>query len=248
MLGGLEYMIDIMNNTDIEDISKKILEKKMSCPICHEQFVTPRARMPKIRLHEIDTDLRPYYEGIDVVAYEVVTCPNCGYSAIFKTFDNITEARRQEIADFMKDKYQKKEWPKIVDTQTAIEKFLLALQCLTPKHSNIGEHAYIYLKMAWLFRVHTREDAKEKEQFCLQKFVECAEQTFAEVRFPILDFEESVFLYLIGEECRRIGDYERAYKYVGKVLLDKNSSDKLRERAKDVRDLIRDERPDFSPE
>ncbi len=241
-------MIDIMNNNDIEDVSKKILEKKMVCPICGEEFITPRARMPKIRLHEVDTGLRPYYEGIDVVAYEAVTCPSCGYSAIFKTFEDVTEARRQEIAEFMKGKYTKREWPKVVDTQTAIEKYLLALQCLTPKHANIGEHAYVYLKMAWLFRVHTREDAKEKEAFCLQKFVECAEQTFAEVRFPVLDFEETVFLYLIGESCRRIGDFERAYKYIGKVLTDRNTSPKLKERAKDVRDLIRDERPELNEE
>ncbi len=237
-------MTEVLNNNSVE-IEGKILDKKMTCPVCYGEFTTPRARMSKIRLHSTDIDLRPYYEGIDVVAYEPVTCPDCGYSAIFKTFEDITENKRVALKEFLDANYKKREWPKIVDTQTAIEKYLLALQCCEPKKSNIGERAYIYLKLSWLFRVHTTsEKHAENELFCQKKFVEAAEQTFAEVRFPILDFEESVFLYLIGEVCRRVGDYKRAYKYIGKVLLDRSVSPKLKERAIDVKELIREERPD----
>ncbi len=239
-------MSEILNNTDGVDVSSKILQKQMVCPVCYDQFIAPRVRTPKIRLHSTDDDLRPYYEGIDVVAYEVITCPKCGYSAIAKTFDSITDAKRGAVESFLLENYKRREWPIIMDTQTAIEKFLLALQCLEPRNANVGEKAYIYLKMSWLFRVHTRENAHESELFCQKKFVEFAEQTFAEVRFPILDFEENVFLYLIGEVCRRIGDYERAYKYIGKVLLDRNTPDKLRERAIDCKEAIRKERPDIT--
>lgn len=232
---------EVKNRKSVE----KVIQKGTRCPICNNDFKTPRARMPKIRLHSIDDDLRPYYEGIDVVAYEVVTCPECGYSSIFKTFEDVTENTKGEIKSFLEDNYKKREWPEYVDTQTAIEKFLFALQCLAPKKANIGEYAYIYLKLSWLFRVHTtNEKHADNELFCQKKFVECAEQTFAEVRFPVLDFDENVFLYLIGEVCRRIGDYERAYKYIGKVLTSSDCEPKLKERAKDVKEMIRKERPD----
>ncbi len=234
-----------MSSVNDVDVSSKILHKKMDCPICKNQFTTPRVRMTKVRLFGTDTDLRPYYEGIDVVAYEPVICPECGYSSIFKTFNDITDATRDDVRSYLEKNYVKKEWSSEVDTQMAIEKFLLALQCLEPKRASIGEQAYIYLKLSWLFRVHTTTDHfKEKEEFCQQKFVETAEQTFAEVKFPVLDWEEPVFLFLIGEVCRRIGDYERAYKYIGKILLDRNISMKIRNRAKDVKEMIMEERPD----
>lgn len=247
----MDEILEISDKDDDELLSEqkkllkqKLLDKKMNCPICEYEFTTLRVRMPKIRLFNTDTDLRPYYEGIDVVAYEPVTCPSCGYSSIYKTFYDVTEATKENIREYLKENYKKREWPELVDTQVAIEKFLLALQCLQPKRANVGEQAYIYLKLSWLFRVHTNNDKREaNELFCQKKFVESAEQTFAEVRFPILDWDESVFLYLIGEVCRRIGDYERAYKYIGKIIVDRNVSEKLRERARDVKEMIKEERP-----
>ncbi len=236
-------MVDVLNNTNNDEVMSKILQKKMNCPICKTEFIAPRVRTPKIRLHSTDDDLRPYYEGIDTVAYEVITCTVCGYSAIAKTFENINDLNRVAVEKYLLENYKKREWPLIVDTQTAIEKFLLALQCLESRKGNVGEKAYIYLKLSWLFRVHTRENALESELFCQKKFIESAEKTFAELRFPVLDFEESVFLYLIGEISRRVGDYERANKYIGKVLIDRNTSEKLKERAMDCKDAIRKEKP-----
>ncbi len=234
-----------MHNANESEVASKLLQKKMDCPICQYEFITPRARMTKVRLFNTDTDLRPYYEGIDVVAYEPVTCPNCGYSSIFKTFYDVTDGTRDAIRAHLEKNYTKRDWPNLVDTQTAIEKFLLALQCLEPKKASIGEQAYIYLKLSWLFRVHNKVDSSKKnELFCQKKFVDTAEQTFAEVKFPVLDWEEPVFLFLIGEVCRRVGDYERAYKYIGKILLDRSVSDKIRERARDVKEMIIAERPE----
>ncbi len=238
-------MSDKILNVDLESIDYKILDKKMDCPICEASFTTPRVRMSKVRLYSTDTDLRPYYEGIDVVAYEVAVCPECGYSSLFKTFYDVTENTKDKIKEQLEKTYVKKEYSKIIDTKAGIERFISSLQLLEAKKATIVEYAYIYLKMSWLFRVHTEEPkCKEHERFCQNKFVEAAEQTFAEVRFPALDFEESVFLYLIAELCRRIGDYERAYKYVGKVLVDRSIDPKLRERAMDIKDMIRTERPD----
>lgn len=229
------------------DAEKKILQKGFNCPVCFEDFTSPRARMSKIRLYNTDHDLRPYYEGLDVVCYEIITCPHCGYSAIEKTFMNVTDAVRDNILEVMSKTYKKREWPHVLDVQTAIERFVLALICASPKKAKSSEYAYLYLKLSWLYRVHEgNEKREENEIFCQKKFVELAEQTFADEHFPVLGFEESIFLYLIGEVSRRLKDYERATKYIGRVLLDKNATDKLRERAYDVKELILQERREIA--
>lgn len=220
----------------------KVLQKSFSCPVCYQEFKSPRVRMTKTRLYQTDTDLRPYYEGIDVVCYEIITCTHCGYSAIEKTFDNVTPATRENILNELKKHYVQKEFPEYIDVQTAIERYVLALISAMPKKAKKSEFAYLYLKLSWLYRVQGNEGSPALEKRCQVKFIELAELTFFEEVFPVLGFEEEVFLYLIAEVSRRIKDYEKANKYIGKVLLNRNISDQLRVRAEDVKELIYKER------
>lgn len=233
----------------MSETDNKVIDRKFNCPVCFEDFTSPRARMTKIRLYGTDEDLRPYYEGLDVVCYEIICCPHCGYSAIEKTFMNVTDGTREAIRTFCKEKNMAKQWPHYLDTNNAIERFVFAILCATPKKAKTSELSYLYLKLSWLYRVNEGNPKREdNEIFCQKKFVELGEKTFAEENFPVLDIDYTTYLYLIAEVSRRLKDFHKAYKYIGKVILDKNTTPKLKQRAIDVKELIVEDRKAFCKE
>ena len=52
-----------------------LLDKGMQCPICDNIFKTRSVKNGRIRRLESDRDLRPRYEYIDTVKYDVSSCP-----------------------------------------------------------------------------------------------------------------------------------------------------------------------------
>lgn len=224
------------------DTSKYIIQKEMICPICEQSFTTPRVRMSKIRFNSTDTDLRPYHEGIDTVAYEPVICVHCGYASVFKIFNKVRYSNKSKLSEFLAKNYKKRKWPEVVDTKTAIQKYLLALKCADVRETDIGEYAYIYIKLAWLFRVYEEgQDYLEKEEFCQRKFLQTAEQALENSLFPIVDWDETIFSYIIGETNRRLKNFDVASEYMLQVITNTKASDKLKDRARDIRDLIKED-------
>ena len=61
-----------------EELEKEALfDKTYECPICNLTFKTKCVRAGKVRLESKDTDLRPIYNHIDPIKYDVITCEKC---------------------------------------------------------------------------------------------------------------------------------------------------------------------------
>ena len=52
--------------------SEMIFDKTYRCPVCDRQFKSKAVMSGKAKLVSIDTDLRPKYQGIDCIKYDVV--------------------------------------------------------------------------------------------------------------------------------------------------------------------------------
>ena len=63
------------------------LIKKYVCPICEAEFKTKTIRAGKATRLGTDQDLRSRYEGIDVVKYDPIVCPHCGYAALGRYYE-----------------------------------------------------------------------------------------------------------------------------------------------------------------
>lgn len=73
-----------------EELEKEALfDKTYECPICNLTFKTKCVRAGKVRLESKDTDLRPIYNHIDPIKYDVITCEKCGYSALGRYFGKL---------------------------------------------------------------------------------------------------------------------------------------------------------------
>lgn len=65
-----------------------LMDKAFHCPYCKTRFVTQQVRASKLIEEKTDPDMRRRYQSIEPMYYDVVTCPNCLYSALNDQFQS----------------------------------------------------------------------------------------------------------------------------------------------------------------
>ncbi len=218
-----------------------LIQKEYDCPICGSRFKAPRPRMAKLTPIGQDNDLRPYYENIDIVCYEVVVCTNCGYTAhnsCFENFDPLYVERTRKGLETVK--VQKTFYTEVV-TEDAIDRHISAINLLAFKKAKASEFYFLYSRLAWLYRTINNADALENEFLSLKKAYMYLEEAYKKEKPPFFGMDESTTIFILGETARRIGEYDKANVYMGRSILDPKSTDELRERAKETKKMIADD-------
>ncbi len=215
-----------------------IMQREYDCPICSARFKAPRPRMAKLTAIGSDKDLRPYHEGVDIVNYEVVVCTSCGFTALhdsFLNFDNFyTERTKIGLTEVQTHKMYLTE----VINQDAIDRYISAIMLLEYKKAPASEYYFLFSRLSWVYRTFDDPDALENEYLSLKKAFTYLEMAYKNESMPFYDMDQSKVMYVLGDMARRIGEYEKANLYIGKAVLDPNSTEELRERAKEVKTLI----------
>lgn len=219
--------------TKPEDI---VYLKQFTCPVCNSSFENSTIKVGKNKLVNTDTDLRPYFDIVDSINYDIVHCYHCGYTALSRFFNNINEKQIDDIRANISSKYKKTNYPLVLDSNMALERYQLALLNAVYKKSRNGEKGYLCLKMAWIYRIMNEE---EKEKEFLEKAYKGLNLAYSEDQFPICGIEEPTFIYLLGDIARRIGLNSEAIRWLSMVVTSKKASSKLKDKARDVKDLIK---------
>lgn len=226
----------VFNDTDPKSI---LLKKEVKCLICSEVFKTLAQKVRRSKLINIDTDLRPTYDTIDTVAYDIISCPKCGFTSTTSSFNKITVKEKNNFLENTQSSFVKTEEEdedKYAWTyDEAINRYKLAVYVNFVKKGTIGERSFLYMKIAWLYRAVRN---KEREYFFLHQAYEGYKIAFAQETFPIMGNDEPTFKLLNGEIARRLGRVDEAKQWIGSLLVDRNTSEKLRERGKDIKNLI----------
>ena len=68
-----------------------LFDKAYECPVCGENFKSKTVKANRAKLVGTDMDLRPRYQGIDIVKYDCITCKKCGYSALTRYFNHLSD-------------------------------------------------------------------------------------------------------------------------------------------------------------
>jgi len=109
--GHKQYTLAIPTSPD-----DMIYEKKFECPLCNKPFTTMGARETKLKVLSRGNDFRNDHENIDMIHYEMVTCPHCYFSNFdtgFKTaiasryynnMNKISEYKNQLKLPFSKER------------------------------------------------------------------------------------------------------------------------------------------------
>ena len=266
---GLNKAKDIKLYKDEEEKETKKKEKKeikmsdflflksSKCPVCGNEFKTHRVKTGSVRLSSVDTDLRPKYEHIDTLKYGVTLCNKCGYATLNQDFNTITLSKKKLVLEKVSSNYKSVDGNESdeLSYDESILRHKLALLNTVVTKGGFSEKAYTCLRIAWLIR-GKREDLEkspeqEKEEIAKLKqeemqFIENAyegfEKAYSSEDFPISGMDINTLSYLLGELARRLGKYDEAGKWASQVIISKNASRQIKDRARQLRDRLREDK------
>ena len=246
--------------TQVKQIQESdyIFDKTMVCPVCDQNFKAKTMKIGRVKLLSMDTDLRPKYQEVDSLKYDAVVSPACGFASLRNFYNTITtgqiRAIKEKVSANFKGINQDLEFYTYDD---AIARHKLALVNAIVKNAKSSERAYICLKTAWLLRGKREtlpEDTanlEEEKSKLLQEecaFLEKAHQgfkaAFPKEPFPMCGMDEDTCTYLVAELARRSGEFEDANRWLSIVLTSRTANDRLKEKARTVKELAREGRRD----
>lgn len=229
-----------------------LFDKTYKCPVCGDEAYGKVMKSGKAKLLGTDQDLRPRYDGIDIVKYDVVLCPNCGYTALARFFPNLTSTQAKMITEQISSKVKiPKHTNETYTYEEAIDRYQLALANAVVKRAKASEKAYICLKSAWLMRGYAEYQKEQKiatdeaiaelrskeEEYILNAY-----NGFVEARqsegFPMCGMDEVTVDYLLAVLSFHLKKYDVASKMVGTILTNTKANNRMKDKARDLKDEI----------
>lgn len=235
-----------------------LLDKGMQCPICDNIFKTRSVKNGRIRRLESDRDLRPRYEYIDTVKYDVSSCPKCGYTAINRYFGHLSGVQVKMIREEVCSKFKANSIKADAATYTydeAIERYKLALITTIAKKGKASEKAYACLKLAWLYRGKTEEleagnenpseeikteiaNSKKMEQAFYAQAFDGFFKAMASESYPMCGMEQNTVDFLLANMAFNLKRYDVASKMVANLLTSRSVSRTIKDKALTLKEDI----------
>ncbi len=264
-LGGLEN-IDIFGSDKKEEKkpeqkaeavpelteSDLIFAKNFKCPCCDKEFKSKTVKIGKAKLIGTDLDLRPKYEIVDSLKYDVILCPHCGYAAMARFFQYITGPQAKLVRVNISQAFKNVE-PKgdIYTYEEAIERYKLALANAIVKRAKSSEKAYLCLKLAWVIRGSGEaldeklpdfdarlKQCKAEEDELLKNALDGFLAARQSETFPMCGMDESTVDYLIAVLSMRFGQMEVAAKLVSGILTSPNANKRMKDKARTLKEVM----------
>ena len=213
--------------------------KKITCPICNKESTVSYPKKGSYRILNQDVDLNVNYEGLNPLFYSVFICRHCGYAARESKFDKIRRIQIDDIKDRVSSKWKNQDivLPDEYDVNTAVTLHKLALlnhlSLNKPLNSELG---IINLQLSWLYK---NVNSKEEERF-RKNALECLEQAYLNEDLPLGGvYNAGQSCYIIGSLNHLLGNDDVALRWLQDVILSKDSGYKLKEKARDLKSLIK---------
>lgn len=231
-----------------------VYDKTYTCPVCDKEFKSKVVKHGKIKLENLDSDLRPIYQNMDPLKYDAIVCSNCGYAALSRFFKVVTSTQADLIKKNISAAFKGlQERGEILTYDDAIARHKLALLCSVVKKAKTSERAYTCLKTAWVIRgkaenlpkdlpdYQTQKESLEKEELdFIAKAYEGFCEAFSKEAFPMCGMDEVTIMLLLAELARKTGKYDEASRWVSRILISREVKDRVKERAREIKELIRD--------
>lgn len=261
-LGGLENM-DLYERPKKEEAVQAevhqvvqeqdfLFDKTYTCPICDKEFKSRTVKIGKAKLIGTDMDLRPKYEQVDLLKYDVIMCPSCGYAALSRYFKFITSPQAKRIKEAISSKFKPiKDQKEIYTYDEALERYKLTLANAIVKMAKPSEKAYICLKTAWLLRGKGEALDKDTPDYAAEKkktegqeneFLKNALDGFLAARqsenFPMCGMDEPTVDYVISVIAIKFEQFDVATKLISQIISSPNTNPRMKEKARDLKDQI----------
>ena len=228
-----------------------LFDKSCTCPICDKEFKNRTVRVGKAKLAGSDLDLRPRYEQIDLLKYDIIMCPYCGYTALSRFFKFVTAPQARNIKKTISATFEpQKERKEIYTYDEALERYKMALANAIVKQTRASEKAYICLKTAWLLRGKAEHlnkelpDYEEQKNQCMEEeneFLRNALEGFMTARqsesFPMCGMDEPTVDYLIAVTAMRFEQYDVSSRLIAGIL-QSTANPRMKDKARDLKEMV----------
>lgn len=229
-----------------------LFDKAATCPICDKEFKTKTVKVGKVKLVGTDLDLRPKYEQVDLIKYDIVMCPHCGYAALSRFFKFVTSPQAKRIKESISASFKPQtEVKELYTYEDALERYKLTLANAIVKQAKPSEKAYICLKTAWLLRGQGEhldtaapdyaekkkkidEDENEYLHNALEGFL-AARQTES---FPMCGMDEPTVDYLIAVLSMRFEQYDVSSRLVAGILTNPAANPRMKDKARTIKEML----------
>lgn len=226
-----------IEKSEEDKLKSHIYDRQVTCPVCESVFKARSVKTSSYRVLKQDSDLFINYALVNPYFYDVWICNNCGYSAMKNDFNKIRNFQVDSIKQKVTSKWSGKNYPDIYDINIAIERYKLSLLNYFVMEAKSSKKAMNCLKLAWMYRI--LED-KTNELVFLNHSLEGFNDAYFNENFPIYGMDKFTCMYLIGELNRRVGNDSEAMSWFSKVITTQGVPQKLKDRSRDQKDLIKE--------
>lgn len=262
-LGGLENM-EVYEQPEDKEAEKQaeekpevkeetfLFDKSYECPVCYQGFKAKTVRSGKLRSLGTDRDLRPLYDQMEPLKYDVVICPHCGYAALTRFFGGLTAGQIKAIKENISANFHPvKEEKETYTYEEALYRYKLCLANTIVKHGKVSEKAYICLKAGWLLRSMGEnldpavedynkkiQEIKEQEKDFLKNALDgliTARQTES---YPICGMDEVTLEYLIAVLAMEFEKYDISSRFIYNILNTPTVNNRIKDKAREVKDEL----------
>lgn len=178
----------------------------LTCPLCGSIFES-NIVMSTNSFGRLHSDFYREASGAQPICYFVHTCTNCGYTGFEGDFQpqHLSADFRRLVAENIT--------PEVKARSINVNgNYFLAALCAEWRGATPQSLARIYHMGAWCSRI---QGDKDRERFYLGKALEYFEKAL-EAGEPSAE-NRAMFVYLVGDLYRRLGDTARANEWYGKV-------------------------------
>ncbi len=190
-----------------------------ACVCCENTFETSRVRPSFKQTIRRDTDFCAYYKNENPDFYVVRVCPRCGFAFTENSAAKLSPEQRKRFEEKVGAASKKKDYGRKRTLEDAMETYKLALICAQVIQDKERIIASLLHHIAWLYRYAENEEQE-------RRFVGFARDSYIRVyETEAAGPSDARLMYLIGELCRRIGDFNEAVRWFSRVIHDQRIMD-----------------------
>ncbi|MBO5372332.1 MAG: DUF2225 domain-containing protein [Lachnospiraceae bacterium] len=242
-----EYVEKVQPETDF------LLTRHIRCTVCEKVFDVKTVKNARVKRLQPDFDLRPRFQFIDTLKYDVYSCPYCGYAAMSRYFEHLTKGQIALIKEAVCANYAPTtlDQPETYSYELAISRYKLALYNAMIKHGKTSEKAYTCLKISWLYRSmadempETTDEEKAKkaeirelqEQFYREAY-DGFQKAMAKEDFPMCGMDSHTMDYMLAAIACHFKEFSYASKSVSNIITSSNADRRIKDRALELKEYI----------
>jgi len=196
--------------------------KRYVCPVCKSQFEAVRIFSDAIRIKNRESDLKPIYDGVNALMFQLVSCPKCLYTSFEDDFENLTSSQAETIAR-MHEKLEQieidlSESKKVRDA--AVQYNIAAVMYVA--REKLFRAAESLLKLAWLYR---DAGAPDEEKKALERAKELFLKSYTEE--DLSEERQIAALFYLGEIEKRLGNRRESVRWFSEMFRRFSKSDSI---------------------